>query len=90
LGPKRFLFRQDCLGSRPYTHWGSFIARPDATIAQQLPINEPGMLIHDFPDGLSPKGWYHNFQPMKSRADEIMTLGTPTQHPRQRDPRAEP
>ena len=36
--------------SQPYSHWGSFIARPDATIASQLEMNVPGMLIHDFPD----------------------------------------
>ncbi len=76
--------------SKPYSHWGSFIARPDATIAQQLPINEPGMLVHDFPDGLSERGWYHNFQPMKMREDELMTWGTPSHHPRQIDGRAEP
>ena len=50
--------------SRPYSHWGSFIARPDATIAKQLEINQPGMLVHDFPDTLSEGGWYHNLQPM--------------------------
>lgn len=76
--------------SQPYSHWGSFIARPDATIAKELALNEPGMLIHDFPDGLSKGGWYHNFQPMKLRADEIMTWGTPSKHPRQLDGRAEP
>jgi predicted amidohydrolase len=76
--------------SRPYSHWGSFIARPDATIAQQLPINQPGMLIHDFPDGLSEGGWFHNEQPLKLRDDEIMTWGTPSQHPRQADGQAEP
>jgi predicted amidohydrolase len=76
--------------SQPYSHWGSFIARPDATIAQQLPINQPGMLIHDFPDGLSAGGWFHNEQPLKLRDDEIMTWGTPGQHPRQADGQAEP
>ncbi len=76
--------------SQPYSHWGSFIARPDATIAKQLAMNQPGMLIHDFPDGLSKGGWYHNFQPMKLHADEIMTWGTPSQHPRQLDGQAEP
>ena len=39
--------------SAPYSHWASFVARPDATIAQQLPQSEAGMLVHDFPDGLS-------------------------------------
>ncbi len=48
--------------SQPYSHWGSFIARPDATIPKQLGINQPGMLIHDFPDGLSEGGWYPQFQ----------------------------
>lgn len=71
--------------SQPYSHWGSFVARPDATIAKQLPINEPGMLVHDFPDGLSEHGWYHNPRPMKLRDDEIMTWGTPSNHPRQLD-----
>jgi deaminated glutathione amidase len=76
--------------SQPYSHWGSFIARPDATIPQQLEINQPGMLIHDFPDGLSEGGWWHNFQPMKKRDDEIMSWGTPSEHPRQKDGQAEP
>jgi predicted amidohydrolase len=76
--------------SQPYSHWGSFIARPDATIAQQLQLNQPGLLVHDFPDGLSPGGWYHNFQPMKLRDDEILTWGTPSRHPRQLDGQSEP
>ena len=76
--------------SKPYSHWGSFVARPDATIAQQLEMNQPGLLVHDFPDGLSPKGWYHNFQPMKLADGEIMTWGIPSRHPRQSDGQAEP
>jgi predicted amidohydrolase len=76
--------------SQAYSHWGSFIARPDATVAQQLQINQPGMLIHDFPDGLSEGGWFHNEQPLKLREGEIMTWGTPSQHPRQADGQAEP
>jgi len=76
--------------SQPYSHWGSFIARPDATIARQLDINQPGMLIHDFPDGLSEGGWFHNERPLKLRDDEIMTWGTPSQHARQADGQAEP
>jgi predicted amidohydrolase len=76
--------------SQPYSHWGAFVARPDATIAKQLEKNQPGMLIHDFPDTLSADGWYHNFKPMKLRDDEIMTWGTPSGHPRQRDGRSEP
>jgi len=71
--------------SQPYSHWGAFIARPDATIAKQLESNRPGMLIHDFPDTLSEGGWYHNFKPMRMRDDEIMSWGTPSNHPRQRD-----
>ncbi len=76
--------------SQPYSHWGSFVARPDATIAQQLEINQPGMLVHDFPDTLSVGGWYHNHRPMKMRDDEIMSWGTPGDHPRQRNGQAEP
>jgi len=76
--------------SQPYSHWGSFVARPDATIAQQLPTNQPGLLVHDFPDGLSPGGWYHNQRPLKLRDDELMTWGTPSRHPRQADGHAEP
>ncbi|NKB69898.1 MAG: carbon-nitrogen hydrolase family protein [Candidatus Latescibacteria bacterium] len=76
--------------SNPYSHWGSFVARPDATIAQQLPKNRAGMLIHDFPDGLSPQGWLHNHMPMKLAPDEILFLGEPSSHPRQLDGRAEP
>jgi predicted amidohydrolase len=76
--------------SQPYSHWGSFIARLDATIPKQLEINQPGMLIHDFPDGLSEGGWFHNFKPMQKREDEIMSWGTPIKHPRQADGQAEP
>ncbi len=76
--------------SQPYSHWGSFIARPDATIPQQLEINQPGMLVQDFPDGLSKGGWYHNHKPMGKRDDEIMWWGTPTKHPRRADGQAEP
>jgi hypothetical protein len=76
--------------AQPYSHFGSFVARPDATIAQQLPINEPGMLVHDFPDGLSKGGWYHNERPLRLRDDELMSWGQPSQHPRELDSRAEP
>ena len=76
--------------SQPYSHWGSFIARPDASIPKQLEINQPGLLLHDFPDGLSQGGWYHNFKPMQKRDDEIMSWGTPIQHPRRADGQAEP
>ena len=76
--------------SQPYSHWGSFVARPDATIPKQLGINEPGMLIHDFPDGLSKGGWFHNHRPMRKRDDEIMSWGTPAKHPRQVDGQADP
>jgi predicted amidohydrolase len=76
--------------SKAYSHWGSFIARPDATLAQQLPINEAGMLVHDFPDGLSKGGWYHNFKPLGLREDELLTWGSPSRHPRQADGRSEP
>ena len=76
--------------SRPYSHWGSFIARPDATIAKELEINKPGMLVHDFPDTLSADGWYHNFQPMNMADDTIMSWGTPSNSPRQRDGQSEP
>ncbi len=64
--------------SRPYSHWSSFIARPDATIPKELTRNEPGLLIHDFPDGLSKRGWYHNYKPMQKRDDEIMSWGAPS------------
>ena len=76
--------------SQYYSHWGSFVARPDGTIPKQLAMNRPGMLVHDFPDTLSEGGWYHNFKPMKKRDDEIMTWGTPSDHPRQRDGQSEP
>jgi len=76
--------------STPYSHWGSFIARPDATIAKQLEINQPGMLVHDFPDTLSAGGWYHNLKPMNMADDEIMTWGTPSNNPRQLDGQSEP
>ena len=76
--------------SRPYSHWGSFVARPDATIAQELPRNRAGMLLHEFPDGLSAGGWLHNHVPMKLAPGEILTFGTASGHPRQADGRAEP
>ena len=76
--------------SHPYSHWASFVARPDATIAQKLKINQAGMLVHDFPDGLSEGGWIHNRMPMKLAADESLHFGKPSTHPRQLDPRAEP
>lgn len=76
--------------SQPYSHWGSFIARPDATIPKQLEINQPGLLIHDFPDGLSKGGWFHNHRPMGKRDEEIMHWGRPVWHPRRADGQAEP
>ncbi len=76
--------------SRPYSHWASFVARPDATIAQQLNINRAGMLVHDFPDGLSEGGWLHNHLPMQVAEGEAMRYGTPSGHLRQLDGRAEP
>ncbi|WP_231943740.1 carbon-nitrogen hydrolase family protein [Aeoliella mucimassa] len=76
--------------SAPYSHWASFVARPDSTITGQLEQNKPGMLVHEFPDGLSEGGWYHNFQPMLPRDDERFTNGTPSSHPRQLDPTCEP
>jgi len=48
------------------------------------------MLIHDFPDGLSEGGWFHNHLPMKKRDDEILWWGTPIQHPRQANGQADP
>lgn len=76
--------------SRRYAHWASFVARPDATIAQQLPLHRAGLLVHDFPDGLSRGGWLHNLKPMKVAKNETLWFGEPSDHPRQLDPRAEP
>jgi len=76
--------------SHPYSHWGSFVARPDATVARQLKINQAGMLVHDFPDGLSEGGWLHNRMPMKLAKDEVLHFGTPSTHPRQINGQAEP
>ena len=76
--------------SNPYSEWGSFVARPDATIPKQLPINQPGMLVHDYPDTLSPGGWYHNLKPMDMAEGTIMHWGTPSHSPRQRDGQSEP
>ncbi len=69
--------------SASYSHWATFVARPDATIAQQLRGNEAGMMVHDFPDELSSRGWFHNHQPMRARDDERFTFGSATTHPRQ-------
>src|SRR2546430_6404965 len=76
--------------SNSYSHWGAFVARPDATIAQELPINQAGLLVHDFPDGLSAGGWYHNRQPMDMAENTIMWWGTPSDSLRQRDGQTEP
>lgn len=76
--------------SAPYSHWASFVARPDATIAKQLTRNEPGLMIHDFPDTLSERGWYHNFAPMRIREDEPLTFGVASDHPRQADGTSKP
>jgi deaminated glutathione amidase len=76
--------------SHPYSHWASFVARPDATIPQQLRRNQAGMLVHDFPDGLSDSGWYHNQMPMELSPDTPLHFGVPSNHPRQLDFRAEP
>lgn len=76
--------------SHAYSHWGSFVARPDATIAQQLKKNQAGMLVHDFPDTLSECGWIHNWLPMKLAEGVVMHYGTPSSHPRQRDGKSEP
>lgn len=76
--------------SHPYSHWASFVARPDATIPKRLKINQAGMLIHEFPDGLSEGGWIHNLMPAKLAVDELFTLGNYSRHPRQLDSCAEP
>ena len=76
--------------SAPYSHWASFVARPDATIAVQLHKDKPGIMVHDFPDGLSKRGWYHNHQPLRIRDDERLTFGAVTTHPRQTDKAASP
>jgi predicted amidohydrolase len=76
--------------SRRHSNWGSFVARPDATIARQLPQNRAGMLVHDFPDGLSAGGWIHNVLPMRLAPGQGMTLGKPSRHPRQADGTSEP
>ena len=62
----------------------------DATIAKQLPINQPGMLVHDYPDTLSSTGWYHNLKPMEMAEDTIMHWGKPSNSPRQHDGQSEP
>jgi len=76
--------------SQPYSNWSTFVARPDATIAKQLKKNQAGMLIHDFPDGLSEGGWIHNRMPMKLADGERLHFGKPSSHPRQRDGQSEP
>jgi predicted amidohydrolase len=76
--------------SQPYSHWASFVARPDATIAARLKRNRAGMLVHDFPDGLSEGGWYHDELPLVLAPGQALHLGTPSRHPRQRDGAAAP
>src|SRR5579872_6257158 len=75
-----------CNNSSQSSAWASFIARPDSTIPKQLPINQPGMLIHDFPDGCVDP---HNYRPMRKRDDEMMHVGTPPDHPRRLNGQAE-
>ena len=69
---------------------GPALARPDATIAQQLKRNQAGMLVHEFPDGLSEGGWIHNRMPMRVAEGEMMYYGEPSTHPRQSDGQSEP
>ncbi len=76
--------------STPYSHWGSFVARPDATVPKELERNVPGMLVHEYPDTLSPGGWYHCRQPMDLAEKTVMWWGTPSNSPRQSDGRSEP
>lgn len=76
--------------TRVYSNWPSFVARPDATIAQRLKRNQAGMLVHDFPDGLSERGWRHNHLPMKLAEGEPLHFGQPSDHPRQRDGSSKP
>jgi hypothetical protein len=76
--------------SQAYSHWASFVARPDATIVGRLQRNRAGMLVHDFPDGLSVGGWYHNELPMTLATGQRLHLSEPTDHPRQTDRTAEP
>ena len=76
--------------SEPYSHWGSFIARPDTSIPKQLAMNEPGMLVHDFPDAQLGGEWYFNLQPMRNREDELMSWGITTNNPRRRNGQSEP
>jgi predicted amidohydrolase len=76
--------------SQPYSHWASFVARPDATVAVKLRRNRAGMLVHDFPDGLSEGGWYHNELPLVLADSQPLHFGVPSHHPRQRDGSAVP
>jgi deaminated glutathione amidase len=76
--------------SNPYSHFGCFVARPDATIAQQLPMNRAGMLVHDFPDGLSKGGWIHNLMPLRLPPGVPMHFGKPSTHTRQSNGCSEP
>ncbi len=76
--------------SRRYSNWGTFVARPDATIAKQLPQHRAGMLFHDFPDGLSRNGWLHNYCPMLLAKGQRMFLGRPSRHARQADGASKP
>lgn len=76
--------------ARRYSAWGSLVARPDGTTARRLPQNRAGILVHDFPDSLSAKGWLHNVIPLKLAADQAMHFGKVSGHPRQADGASEP
>lgn len=75
-----------------YSEWGSFVTRPDTSIPKRLPINKPGMLVHDYPDTLSPGGWYQvpKALEMDMAENTIMHYGTVSNSPRQRNGQSEP
>lgn len=74
----------------PGSQWGSFVARPDATIPQQLVAGAEALLVHDFPDTISATGWMHNDAPLGLAPGERMHRGAVWAHPRRLDPTAAP
>lgn len=72
------------------SQWANFVARPDATIPRQLAVGAEALLVHDFPDGISPDGWMHNDAPLRLAPAERMHRGAVSSHPRRVDPLAAP
>lgn len=76
--------------SRAHASWGSRVARPDGSIADEIDRHAVGLVCHAFPDDTL-VGWLHNKKPMRLAVDEVYARGeTASAHPRVKDRRAPP